>query len=300
MRGQHSTASTVRLLLRDQQHHHYQPVNKRISTGKMKVPSFGKYAFYDAVLKVHPQNMVRSDAYYIHRQKIMFGGGSPSKIDTQDAANLQKPNVGNVEKDSKTGSMVFDTSSKASTPSFDQVFGGSTKTATKSSRRDVSYRSRQKIIAGVKVPARPIEPDNCCMSGCINCVWELFNEDLEEWKEKRHTAALKLNEQKDQGGIGPDGKVVKWPTDWELPPKALDKRFIAHRIGERTLEEKNQQAEEIRGMPVGLQVFAMFEKKKKIQRAQKAAVKENSARTATAPIEQVSAPSQQQPRQSRQ
>ncbi|KAB8339020.1 hypothetical protein FH972_021959 [Carpinus fangiana] len=36
-------------------------------------------------------------------------------------------------------------------------------------------------IAGVLVPPRPDEPDNCCMSGCVNCVWDRYRDEMEEW-----------------------------------------------------------------------------------------------------------------------
>lgn len=39
-------------------------------------------------------------------------------------------------------------------------------------------------IAGVLVPPRPEEPDNCCMSGCVNCVWDRYRDELEEWASK--------------------------------------------------------------------------------------------------------------------
>jgi len=36
--------------------------------------------------------------------------------------------------------------------------------------------------------ARPAEPDNCCMSGCVNCVWDLFREEVEEWAARQKQA----------------------------------------------------------------------------------------------------------------
>lgn len=32
---------------------------------------------------------------------------------------------------------------------------------------------------------RPQEPDNCCMSGCVNCVWDAYREEVEEWAARR-------------------------------------------------------------------------------------------------------------------
>lgn len=28
---------------------------------------------------------------------------------------------------------------------------------------------------------RPEEPDNCCMSGCVNCVWDAYRDEMEAW-----------------------------------------------------------------------------------------------------------------------
>jgi hypothetical protein len=55
-------------------------------------------------------------------------------------------------------------------------------------------------IAGILVPPRPSEPDNCCMSGCVNCVWDLYREDLEEWAAKASEAQRKLRRQEKETG----------------------------------------------------------------------------------------------------
>lgn len=46
-------------------------------------------------------------------------------------------------------------------------------------REEISRKAN--FVAGVWVPPKPEEPDNCCMSGCVNCVWDIFREELEEW-----------------------------------------------------------------------------------------------------------------------
>lgn len=72
--------------------------------------------------------------------------------------------------------------------------------------------------------SRPKEPDNCCMSGCVNCVWDAYREEVEEWAarlKQKHTqgqvddgkAKIKSKKSKissnDGGGIGDlDGMAV--------------------------------------------------------------------------------------------
>jgi hypothetical protein len=52
------------------------------------------------------------------------------------------------------------------------------------------------LIAGVWVPPRPEEPDNCCMSGCVNCVWDRYRDELEEWSTARKAADANLRKEK--------------------------------------------------------------------------------------------------------
>lgn len=43
-------------------------------------------------------------------------------------------------------------------------------------------------INGVPVPPRPGEPDNCCMSGCVHCVWDDYRDDVEQWAHRLREA----------------------------------------------------------------------------------------------------------------
>lgn len=49
-------------------------------------------------------------------------------------------------------------------------------------RLDALRRSSRRVM-GVLVPPKPEEPDNCCMSGCVNCVYETFREEMELWAD---------------------------------------------------------------------------------------------------------------------
>ncbi len=61
------------------------------------------------------------------------------------------------------------------------IFGSQLAGPIERAERLAALRDRSTWIAGVLVPPQPEEPDNCCMSGCVNCVWDRFRDDMEEW-----------------------------------------------------------------------------------------------------------------------
>ncbi|CAM1502454.1 Fc.00g044380.m01.CDS01 [Cosmosporella sp. VM-42] len=119
-------------------------------------------------------------------------------------------------------------------------------------------QAKSKYIAGVLVPPRPEEPDNCCMSGCVDCVWERYREEMEEWSTANHAAqrALKTREatmNADGGGSeaswGPrvgETKIAKdlWDEDiFEDIPVGI-KEFMKQ---EKRLKERHQREGTVRG-----------------------------------------------------
>ncbi|KAG2173812.1 hypothetical protein INT43_005232 [Umbelopsis isabellina] len=44
----------------------------------------------------------------------------------------------------------------------------------------------------IAIPERPKTPDNCCMSGCVHCVWDIYQEDMEYYREKKKALRKKM------------------------------------------------------------------------------------------------------------
>lgn len=119
--------------------------------------------------------------------------------------------------------------------------------------------SQWKTINGVAIPPRPEEPDNCCMSGCVHCVWDDYRDEMEEWASRVEKAKAKGTTQKatadmrqtpraevdsasrsmdDDGG----GSENNWPVSYEA-----DDLFANIPVGirefmktEKKLKEKHQ------------------------------------------------------------
>ncbi|KAJ1301895.1 hypothetical protein OPQ81_000735 [Rhizoctonia solani] len=62
-------------------------------------------------------------------------------------------------------------------------------------------------LAGIKIPSRPKPPesDECCMSGCAVCVYDLYLSSLDDYKKEARTVRSQLKERAIP--------VDEWPED---------------------------------------------------------------------------------------
>ncbi|TPX10043.1 uncharacterized protein E0L32_001240 [Thyridium curvatum] len=156
------------------------------------------------------------------------------------------------------------------------VFGSKLAGPAERAERLKELRSRSKLIAGVLVPPKPEEPDNCCMSGCVNCVWERYRDEMEEWSASSAEAQRRLQTQ----AAGPEGTATAPPppgvghtpssdhhavsmdddgggseSNWDAGTRQGDSNF-AKNLWDESL---------YRDIPVGIREFMKTEKKLKIK-----------------------------------
>ncbi|KAI1074766.1 oxidoreductase-like protein [Whalleya microplaca] len=163
------------------------------------------------------------------------------------------------------------------------IFGSRLAGPAERAERLAALRDRSTLIAGVLVPPRPEEPDNCCMSGCVNCVWDRFRDDVEEWaaasrraeaalqaqqrtqKQRPPTEVLGTEKKKKEGLDGPAGPALGMSmdddgggseTNWQgdLMKKQTDRPKIAKDLWDDDL---------YKNVPVGIREFMKQEKKLK-------------------------------------
>ncbi|KAI8628507.1 oxidoreductase-like protein [Xylariaceae sp. FL1651] len=87
------------------------------------------------------------------------------------------------------------------------IFGSRLAGPAERADRLQAIRDRSTLIAGVRVPPRPEEPDNCCMSGCVDCVWDRYRDEMEEWATASSRAERALQAERAQGPVDVLGGV---------------------------------------------------------------------------------------------
>lgn len=98
------------------------------------------------------------------------------------------------------------------------------------------------------MPPMPEEPDNCCMSGCVNCVWDLFREEMEEYTAKSKEAQARLQAAKSMdadGGGSQDGLGIN--------------------VGDTKIAKDLWDDDVFKNVPVGIREFMKQEKRLKEQ-----------------------------------
>ncbi|KAI9259679.1 oxidoreductase-like protein [Phascolomyces articulosus] len=50
----------------------------------------------------------------------------------------------------------------------------------------------------IQLPQKPVAPDDCCMSGCAYCVWDIYQEDMEEYQAEKAELRQRFNDAGEQ------------------------------------------------------------------------------------------------------
>ncbi|KAI1654925.1 oxidoreductase-like protein [Daldinia decipiens] len=122
---------------------------------------------------------------------------SPRSIVKKAPAKKSKDEATPSSSSSSTGP---ETSAKSATAQQKAriIFGSRLAGPAERAERLEAIRNRSTLIAGVLVPPRPEEPDNCCMSGCVNCVWDRYRDEMEDWVSASAIAQKALQAQQSQ------------------------------------------------------------------------------------------------------
>ncbi|KAI4921812.1 hypothetical protein J4E90_000239 [Alternaria incomplexa] len=143
------------------------------------------------------------------------------------------------------------------------IFGSTT--ALEERKQEIMKSSQN--VAGVLVPPRPEEPDNCCMSGCVNCVWDMYRDEMEEWAEKSAQARAAMQAQR-QEGKG-TGSMVAGDTSPSHVATSMDDDGGGSETNWDTGIDDAEKDKLFDDIPVGIREFMRTEKK--LKQAQKKA-----------------------------
>ncbi|KAI0173045.1 oxidoreductase-like protein [Hypoxylon sp. FL1284] len=158
------------------------------------------------------------------------------------------------------------------------IFGSRLAGPAERAERLEAIRNRSTLIAGVIVPPRPEEPDNCCMSGCVNCVWDRYRDEVEEFaaasaRAQKALQAQRLRKEPQSPGLpaaSDEGKAAQQrgaasatsmdddgggsETNWQPDLKMAEQPKIAKDMWDDDL---------YKNVPVGIREFMKQEKKLK-------------------------------------
>ncbi|KAK4225749.1 oxidoreductase-like protein [Podospora fimiseda] len=122
------------------------------------------------------------------KEKSVYSSPSSSEIDDDVPPSSDPPPPPPIS--SSTESNTPDSSQAEQRARV--IFGSSLAGPAERAERLARIKNQSRLIAGVLVPPKPDEPDNCCMSGCVNCVWDRYRDEMEEWVFKSKEAEARL------------------------------------------------------------------------------------------------------------
>jgi hypothetical protein len=131
------------------------------------------------------------------------------------------------------------------------IFGSRLAGPAERAERLAAIRTKSTLIAGVMVPPKPDEPDNCCMSGCVNCVWDRYREEMEGWSAANHEAQTRLRAQH-----GETASAMSMDDDGGGLERQLE-------VGPAKITKDLWDEELYRDLPVGIREFMKQEKRLK-------------------------------------
>lgn len=124
--------------------------------------------------------------------------------------------------------------------------------------RRIEIEAASTEVAGIKVPPKPSEPDNCCMSGCVNCVWDMYRDEMEEWAEQsaKARAAIQAKREEAHGSgsmAGEPGSAGNIAVSMDEDGGGSESNWTAGPSEEKLFDD----------IPVGIREFMKTEKKLK-------------------------------------